>query len=62
VTEEELQEILVRQQFVCACGCGRSVILERHWDHRVPLSKGGKHAASNLQAMTPICNMRKGAR
>ena len=59
VSDETLREILASQGFLCACGCGRSVLIERHWDHRIPIAKGGKHTAANLQAMAPICNLRK---
>lgn len=31
-----------------------------HVDHVIPLSKGGKHAASNLQLLPIGLNMRKG--
>lgn len=31
-------------------------------DHKVPLSKGGPHVRSNVQAAHLLCNMRKGAR
>jgi 5-methylcytosine-specific restriction endonuclease McrA len=61
VTESDLREILERQRFLCACGCGGSVLWELHWDHIVPLSKGGKHEKGNLRALTPRCNLRLGA-
>lgn len=62
VSDEALQAILVAQNYQCACGCGASVLHELHWDHKIPLARGGKHEKGNLQAMTPLCNLRKAAR
>lgn len=36
--------------------------LGMHVDHRIPISKGGLHCLSNLQLLTPVENMRKGAK
>jgi 5-methylcytosine-specific restriction endonuclease McrA len=33
-----------------------------HVDHVRPLAKGGKHCLHNLQLLTPLENMRKGAK
>lgn len=46
------------------CGiCGEAVPLEQvTFDHIIPLSRGGPHVASNLQAAHASCNSRKGDR
>jgi len=33
-----------------------------HFDHVIPLSKGGPHAAANIRPSHALCNLRKGAR
>jgi len=46
-------------QKFCA-GCGQSFPLERMTlDHRIPKSKGGTLAYSNIQLMCGPCNQRK---
>lgn len=43
--------------------CGRFVECENlTQDHIIPLSIGGKHTASNIQALCMPCNVKKGAR
>jgi 5-methylcytosine-specific restriction endonuclease McrA len=54
------------------CGCcspadfaklyKRARLLGMHVDHIKPLAKGGKHCIKNLQLLTPVENMRKGAK
>jgi len=46
--------IYARQNGICACGCGRTMNLNRdtiHCDHKVPLRDGGMNVESNLQLM-----------
>lgn len=62
VTERDLAALAERQNYRCACGCGASIRFTFHVEHRIPLAKGGRHTLSNLQLMTPVCNLRKGAR
>ncbi len=47
---------------MCECGiCGLLIDhSEIHYDHIIPLSKGGQHVESNIQPTHPICNLRKG--
>jgi 5-methylcytosine-specific restriction endonuclease McrA len=43
--------------------CGLPVgARERHWDHVVPLSKGGAHSMDNIRVSHAVCNQRKGNR
>jgi 5-methylcytosine-specific restriction endonuclease McrA len=41
------------------CGAATALRSERHVDHRIPLIKGGKHAAENLVIACVSCNTRK---
>ncbi len=42
--------------FCCHCGCK---LTERHIDHIIPLSRGGRHSEGNLQVLCPRCNLSK---
>lgn len=43
--------------------CGLVVDLaDLHYDHIIPLSKGGAHAMENIAVSHAICNLRKGAK
>jgi 5-methylcytosine-specific restriction endonuclease McrA len=42
--------------------CGIPCTAGYHVDHYVPLSKGGKHAVSNLVIACGPCNLRKNAK
>ena len=42
--------------------CREAVEGQYHFDHKIPLSAGGAHVASNIQITHPLCNLRKGAR
>jgi len=58
-TAKDWQDIIVRQQGVCAA-CGEDSLLTK--DHIVPLSKGGTHNPDNLQGLCKSCNSRKHAK
>jgi 5-methylcytosine-specific restriction endonuclease McrA len=60
VPKADIQRMLIRQNWVCACGCGRSIRYAYHLDHVKPLARGGVHHPSNWQLLAPICNLRKG--
>lgn len=49
------------QQWKCAI-CRVSVKDAYHVDHIMPLAKGGKHEAANIQILCPSCNVRKSAK
>lgn len=61
VTKQDYAALLAAQEGRCAY-C-RDVIAEGdlHWDHKVPLSRGGEHNRRNLCASCSACNLRKGA-
>lgn len=45
------------------CGiCGEPVGPDFHYDHVIPISKGGSHTTDNLQLSHPSCNVRKSAK
>jgi len=50
--------ILEKQNWKCA-NCRVSIRKNRHIDHIMPLAKGGRNDASNLQGLCPTCNCRK---
>ena len=46
--------IVQRQDGICACGCGEPLGADRramHFDHKIPLWKGGEDTPENLQAL-----------
>jgi len=58
LTPEEWQRICAWSRFAC------SYCLKKHpqiqQEHRVPITRGGKHEASNICLGCPPCNARKG--
>ena len=57
--QEELQvKAIYRLRYTLT----RETGVEYHVDHRIPLSKGGKHHPDNLWVITAVENMRKGAK
>ncbi len=45
------------------CGiCGGEIEGKYHFDHIIPLAKGGHHSQDNLQMAHPECNMSKGSK
>lgn len=45
------------------CGiCGGVISNKAHYDHIIPLSKGGSHTTGNLQLAHPTCNMQKASK
>lgn len=47
----------------CRCGCcGEPVeATDVHFDHIIPLSRGGRHEPSNVQVSHSRCNLSKGS-
>lgn len=54
--------LMERQNGLCAC-CGADLVASGfHIDHIRPVSKGGLNIDSNVQLLTPTCNLRKNAK
>jgi 5-methylcytosine-specific restriction endonuclease McrA len=68
VTEKDFRAILAahvaRHGYVCRCTpeCEESLLNGYHYDHKIPVSRGGRHSVDNLRVLAPICNLRKGAK
>jgi 5-methylcytosine-specific restriction endonuclease McrA len=60
---DTVRRLLAKQGWRCRI-CGGPIALgaKVHLDHRRPVSKGGRHEESNLRAVHPVCNMRRGNR
>ena len=59
----DFSKVLTRARGKCGI-CKKAFNAEStiHFDHIVPLSKGGAHIETNLQAAHAVCNLRKGNR
>lgn len=53
-------KLMVLQKGRCAC-CGKSLNEGFHLDHVMPLALGGENVDSNIQLLTPTCNLKKKA-
>ena len=58
VTSKFILELMVNQEFKCAIS-NVDIKDNYHIDHIIPLSKGGKHTAVNIQLLHPSVNMSK---
>lgn len=56
-----LPRIRALQKNRCAI-CRKSIAKASHMDHIVPLARGGKHEATNIQFLCPPCNLAKSDR
>jgi len=58
---DTVTKLLVRQRYLCPI-CGEPIALgaKIHLDHRRPVSRGGRHDLSNLQAVHARCNLVSG--
>lgn len=57
------EQIILKAQGRCAiCGSVITVDDATHFDHIVPLARGGSHTNDNLQWVHARCNLKKGAR
>lgn len=58
-----LKRILIRDGQCChLCGQLIESLADLHFDHIIPLSKGGEHSENNIAASHAWCNMQKGVR
>lgn len=57
-----IQKLLTKQSNKCVC-CGADLMQTGyHLDHIMPLALGGLNDDSNVQLLTPKCNLSKGAK
>lgn len=62
LSKDIVTRLLVQQDGKCAC-CGADLSQTgHHLDHIMPLALGGLNDDSNVQLLTPKCNLRKGAK
>jgi 5-methylcytosine-specific restriction endonuclease McrA len=59
----DLKALLLEHGMICHI-CSREIAStsDLHFDHVIPLAKGGPHAASNIRPAHAKCNLSKGAR
>ena len=63
VTKADYKAILAEFGMVChICGLEIETIHDLHYDHVIPLSKGGEHTQRNIRPSHTVCNLRKGSR
>lgn len=61
--EFDLFEILERDGMMChICGGEIPSLDDLHFDHVIPLARGGAHSTENIKPSHAKCNLRKGAR
>lgn len=59
-TKEKIIIELIKNWDTKICGiCNKPIEDKFHIDHIIPISRGGKHNAKNLQLSHPTCNLRK---
>ena len=59
LTTKEWQQILAESNGCCVlCGVPQDITI----DHIIPVTKGGKHTANNVQPLCRKCNSSKGAK
>lgn len=56
-----VQTLMALQKGKCAC-CDKSLSKGHHLDHIIPIALGGMNDDSNVQLLTPKCNLSKGAK
>lgn len=61
IGDVDFAAVLARANGLCQL-CGQALGDKWHFDHIVPIARGGPHTQDNLQATHPTCNKRKSAR
>lgn len=63
VGEVDYKAILERDGMVChLCGGDITTFDDLHFDHVIPLARGGEHSAENVKPSHAKCNLRKGTK
>jgi len=62
VSRVDYAAIRSRDEMVCYLCAGRVAETDLHFDHEIPLSKGGAHVESNIRVTHAWCNRSKGNR
>ncbi|HMC70985.1 MAG TPA: HNH endonuclease signature motif containing protein [Mycobacteriales bacterium] len=58
----DLAVVLAKHGMIChLCGDGIASLDDLHFDHVIPLARGGTHTYDNLRPAHATCNLRKGA-
>ena len=61
VEDVDFKMILEKHGMVChICGLTVDTFSDVHFDHVIPLSRGGEHTESNILPAHSKCNLRKG--
>lgn len=58
ITQRALDRLMMHADHRCTY-CRVSLAEGYHWDHVIPLSRGGTHSEGNLVPTCPPCNLRK---
>lgn len=61
ISQQALSRLLIHHNYTCAY-CPAVLDEDMHWDHKIPLSRGGSHGEGNLVPACPKCNLTKGPR
>lgn len=63
VTSVDFKALLAEHGMVChICGLPIESRADMHFDHVIPLSRGGAHSAENIRPAHAFCNLSKGAK
>lgn len=62
VERVDLRLVLQRDGYTCHICSGTVRPTELHFDHVIPISRGGSHSIENIRVSHAHCNQRKGAR
>ena len=58
-TSTEVDYVAIKLRDTTCYICGQRIGDDYHFDHVVPLSKGGTHSADNVRLTHSVCNLRK---
>lgn len=55
-------EFIIRRDNGICYLCGNAIVNNLHYDHKVPLSRGGSHSTDNIFMTHGKCNFKKGSK